>query len=53
MGEKEHQKKKNPCIDCSFCQYCADARCAMCRCPIGKEKKKNAKKEHKPLFLKY
>ncbi|MBM4309371.1 MAG: hypothetical protein FJ119_00260 [Deltaproteobacteria bacterium] len=30
--------KKNPCPDCTFCQWCSDTRCAVCmgtceRCP--------------------
>lgn len=24
-------KKKHPCPDCSFCQWCGDDRCALCR----------------------
>jgi hypothetical protein len=23
--------KKHPCKDCSFCQFCSEARCASCR----------------------
>lgn len=46
--------QKNPCPDCTFCQFCSDARCNMCRSPLhkkgGKEKKP---KIHKPLFLKF
>ncbi|UPU34505.1 hypothetical protein M1B72_13720 [Geomonas paludis] len=33
MEEKEdsHNCKKHPCPDCSFCQWCSDDRCRMCR----------------------
>ena len=43
--------KKNPCPDCSFCQYCSKTRCSMCL-PKGpkKEKKTVGVKSDKPLF---
>jgi hypothetical protein len=47
--------KKNPCPDCSFCQYCSKTRCSMCL-PKNCGKKKKAVKEkkvHKPLFRPY
>jgi hypothetical protein len=46
--------KKNPCTDCSFCQYCSKTRCSMCasKDPI-KEKKPDKPKIHKPLFRPY
>lgn len=28
--EESHPKKKHPCPDCSFCQWCSDDRCALC-----------------------
>lgn len=28
--EEPHPKKKHPCPDCSFCQWCSDDRCALC-----------------------
>ncbi len=24
-------KKKHPCPDCHFCQWCSDSRCNLCR----------------------
>ncbi|HEX8949413.1 MAG TPA: YwbE family protein [Dissulfurispiraceae bacterium] len=46
------QERKHSCPDCTFCQFCSDARCGMCRPDRhgGKDKKK---KEHKPLFRNY
>jgi hypothetical protein len=31
MGSGEAQRKKCPCPDCRFCQWCSDDRCRMCR----------------------
>ena len=46
--------KKNPCPDCSFCQYCSETRCSMCKHIKDKTKGKNTKaKPHKPLFRSY
>ena len=45
-------QKKHPCIDCSFCQFCSDTRCGICR-PAGRGEKDKKKKEHKPLFRNY
>ncbi|MDA8083998.1 MAG: hypothetical protein M0024_10110 [Nitrospiraceae bacterium] len=47
--------KKNPCPDCSFCQYCSKTRCSMCRTkPAKKEDEKSDRpKTHKPLFRPY
>jgi hypothetical protein len=25
------RKKKHPCPDCHFCQWCSDSRCNLCR----------------------
>ncbi|MFZ5906363.1 MAG: hypothetical protein ACOYVJ_02995 [Nitrospirota bacterium] len=45
---------KNPCPDCTFCQYCPNTRCNMCRAPQNKKRVKEKKpKTHKPLFLKF
>lgn len=30
-GEKD-EPKKHPCPDCTFCQWCSDDRCRICRC---------------------
>ncbi|MDA8077663.1 MAG: hypothetical protein M0Z79_01875 [Nitrospiraceae bacterium] len=45
--------KKHPCPDCSFCQYCSNTRCNICRQPAGKKPKEKKSKVHKPLFRKY
>lgn len=46
--------KKNPCPDCTFCQFCCESRCNLCRSPHRKKEEKDKKpKIHKPLFLKY
>ena len=52
--EKKSILKKNPCPDCTFCQYCSQTRCSMCL-PKGckKKKEKTACKAHKPLFRSY
>lgn len=31
--------KKHPCQDCTFCQWCSDDRCRMCRKKQGVRKK--------------
>ncbi|MFA7158909.1 MAG: hypothetical protein WC299_06350 [Kiritimatiellia bacterium] len=31
MKAKGKKRKKHPCPDCRCCQWCADARCAVCR----------------------
>jgi hypothetical protein len=39
MGDCQ-QKKKLPCPDCKFCQWCSDDRCRICRGekkPAGKK----------------
>ena len=28
---KDCGKKKHPCSDCGFCQWCSDERCEKCR----------------------
>ena len=42
-GEKRAAKKgcrqKHPCVDCSFCQWCGDDRCRLCRAPGRPEEK--------------
>jgi hypothetical protein len=47
--------KKNPCPDCTFCQYCSKTRCSMClpKDCGSKEKKDKKGKTHKPLFRPY
>ncbi|MBI4697477.1 MAG: hypothetical protein HY758_00780 [Nitrospirae bacterium] len=35
-GKKKNKSKKYPCPDCSFCQWCSDDRCGLCR-PAGKK----------------
>ncbi|MDR3236917.1 MAG: hypothetical protein LBT84_00260 [Spirochaetia bacterium] len=27
----ENIRKKHPCHDCVFCQWCSEKRCTMCR----------------------
>lgn len=52
--EKKNELKKNPCPDCSFCQYCSETRCSLCRSVDCKKDKKTCKlKVHKPLFRAY
>jgi hypothetical protein len=29
-SEATNDKKKHPCPDCTFCQWCGDDRCALC-----------------------
>jgi hypothetical protein len=31
--EADEGSKKHPCPDCTFCQWCSDDRCRMCRAP--------------------
>jgi hypothetical protein len=31
MSSEETIIKKHPCADCTFCQWCSDDRCALCR----------------------
>ncbi len=46
--------KKNPCPDCTFCQYCSETRCNMCKHTGNKRPEKEKKgKVHKPLFRPY
>jgi hypothetical protein len=33
------EQKKHPCPDCTFCQWCGDDRCALCRRTCGGKKK--------------
>lgn len=40
MGDCRQEKKKLPCPDCNFCQWCSDDRCRMCR----GEKKRSGRK---------
>ena len=40
MGDCQQTRKKLPCPDCKFCQWCSDDRCRMCR----GEKKRSGKK---------
>jgi tRNA1Val (adenine37-N6)-methyltransferase len=28
---KDEEPKKHPCVDCTFCQWCSDDRCQLCR----------------------
>jgi len=28
--EKSQPRKKHPCPDCTFCQWCGDDRCVLC-----------------------
>ncbi|SNB44714.1 hypothetical protein [Geobacter sp. DSM 9736] len=37
-GEAEGEGKKHPCPDCTFCQWCGDDRCRLCRAPCAKRK---------------
>lgn len=39
MEEREPCCKKHPCADCTFCQWCSDDRCRMCRAQKGCGKK--------------
>ena len=39
MAEQNGNPKKHPCADCSFCQWCSDDRCSMCRKGKGCGKK--------------
>ncbi|MEW5743930.1 MAG: hypothetical protein AB1805_00630 [Nitrospirota bacterium] len=52
MDKKEQEpRKKNPCPDCTFCQCCSESRCALCRPPGDKKKKREQRpKVHRPLF---
>ncbi len=46
--------KKNPCPDCTFCQYCSKTRCSMCLPKGCKKREKEQKgKTHIPLFRSY
>jgi len=31
MADDEEGTKKLPCPDCTFCQWCSDDRCRICR----------------------
>lgn len=31
MEDQKESCKKHPCPDCTFCQWCSDDRCSMCR----------------------
>lgn len=31
MHDCGDEGKKHPCADCTFCQWCSDDRCRMCR----------------------
>lgn len=44
-------EKKHPCPDCSFCQWCSDDRCRLCR-ETGCKKKKLSLQEQIELFEK-
>jgi hypothetical protein len=35
--EESPSPKKHSCPDCRFCQWCADARCNLCRERTGSE----------------
>ena len=35
MASNEGEGKKHPCPDCTFCQWCSDDRCRICRCQKG------------------
>ncbi|ACH39703.1 hypothetical protein Gbem_2699 [Citrifermentans bemidjiense Bem] len=39
MAENQDNSKKHPCADCTFCQWCSDDRCRMCRGKKGGGKK--------------
>jgi len=39
MKEQTEGCKKHPCPDCTFCQWCSDDRCRMCRAQKGSGKK--------------
>lgn len=39
MNDEKQAPKKHPCPDCSFCQWCSDDRCSMCRNTKGCRKK--------------
>ena len=51
--KKKEKSKKHTCSDCTFCQWCSDERCGLCRPPVKKRAKTLRKKAHKPLFLRY
>ena len=42
-------KKKHPCPDCHFCQFCSDSRCNPCRA-TGKKPRKLSMAEQIELF---
>jgi len=33
--EQREEGKKHPCADCTFCQWCSDDRCGICRAKKG------------------
>jgi len=35
MAKDEEGTKKHPCPDCTFCQWCSDDRCRICRAKTG------------------
>ena len=35
MASDEEGSKKHPCPDCTFCQWCSDDRCRICRATKG------------------
>lgn len=41
-GQKDG--KKHPCPDCSFCQFCAETRCAACRSEKNRKGGKTCRK---------
>lgn len=43
-------KKKHPCPDCTFCQWCGDDRCALCLRQGGCRRKKLSVAEQIALY---
>ena len=40
MPHTNHEAKKHPCPDCTFCQWCSDERCSLClRQGCGRKRK--------------
>ncbi len=46
----EEQPKKHPCPDCSFCQWCGDDRCRLCRGTCATPRRKLSQAEQIALY---
>ena len=49
-GTGERTEKKHTCPDCSFCQWCGDDRCRLCRGEGGRAGKKLSLSEQIALY---